>query len=75
MDRGCSYFTQASLKSLDFLEFVVKYSGLYASCTVYENDNQRPLSAAGDLSKVSVCLAHSHYNRVSLAAKAFRTER
>ena len=24
---------------------------LYASCTVYENDNERPLSAAGDLSR------------------------
>ena len=28
MDQGCSYFTQASLKSLDFLVFV-KYSGLH----------------------------------------------
>ena len=47
----------------------------YASCTVYENEHQGPLSAAGDLSRVSVCPAHSHYNHVSLAAKAFRTER
>ena len=28
MDQGCSYFTQASLKSLNFLVFIVKYSGL-----------------------------------------------
>ena len=33
------------------------------------------LSAAGDLSRVSGCLAHSHYNRASLAARAFRSER
>ena len=25
MDQGCSYFTQASLKSLDCIVFVVKY--------------------------------------------------
>ena len=48
---------------------------VYASCTDYENYNQRPLSAAGALSRVSVCLAHFHYNRVSIAARAFRTER
>ena len=28
MDQGCSYFTQASLKSLDLLVFVAQYSGL-----------------------------------------------
>ena len=28
MDQGGLYFTQASLKSLDFIVFVVKYSGL-----------------------------------------------
>ena len=28
MDQGCSYFTKASLKSLDFIVFIVKYSGL-----------------------------------------------
>ena len=32
------------------------------------------LSAAGDLSRVYGCLAHSHYNRRSLAARAFRSE-
>ena len=33
------------------------------------------LSAAGDLSRVSSCLAYSHYNRASLAARAFQSER
>ena len=33
------------------------------------------LSAAGDLSRVSGCLAHSHYKRASLTARAFRPER
>ena len=28
MDQGCSYFTQASLKTLDFIAFIVKYNGL-----------------------------------------------
>ena len=47
---------------------------LYASCTVYKKWQSALLSAAGDLSRVYGCLAHSHYNRTSLAARAFRSE-
>ena len=47
----------------------------YASCTVLQTLQSALLSAAGDLSRVYGCLAHSHYNHTLLAARAFRSER
>ena len=46
----------------------------YASCTVYKNDSQRSYRLLATLTGYLV-VSLSYYNRTSLAARAFRSER